>query len=65
MIPDSKIPGKNKIRAGIMTGIVLNQSVRRPPCATLFEMAGFSSLLVQEKVRYSHLGYGVSSVRVT
>lgn len=57
MIPDSKIPGKNKTRAGIMTGIVLNQSVRKPPRTTLYEKAGFSSLLVQEKVRYPGLGY--------
>ena len=57
MIPDSKIPSKNETRAGIMTGIVLNQSVRKQLRTTLYEKAGFSSLLVQEKVRYPGLGY--------
>ena len=57
MIPDSKLPGKNKTRAGIMTGIVLNQSARKQPRTTLYEKAGFSSLLVQENVRFPALGY--------
>jgi hypothetical protein len=41
-----------------MTGIVLNQSVRKQPRTTLYEKAGFSSLLVQEKVMYPGLGSG-------
>jgi len=57
MIPDSKIPGKNKTRTGTMTGIVLNQSVRKQLRTTLYEKARFSSLVVQKKVRYSFLGY--------
>lgn len=58
MVPDGRISRKDANLAGIMTGIVLNQSVRKQPRTTLYEKAGFSSLLVQEKVMYPGLGSG-------
>jgi hypothetical protein len=40
-----------------MTVPVLNKSVGQPLRTTLYEKARFSSMLVQEKVRYPDLEY--------
>jgi hypothetical protein len=57
MVPDGRIFGKNKTHTGINTGIVVTQSVRNQPRTTLYGKAGFSSLRVQEEVRYPGPGY--------
>jgi len=57
VVSDGRISRKDANRSGIMTGIVLNQSVREQPRTTMYEKNEFSSLQVQEKVRYPALGY--------
>jgi hypothetical protein len=54
---DGRISRKDANRSGIMTSFVLNRSVRKQPRTTMYEKNEFSSLQVQEKVRYPVLRY--------
>ena len=63
MVSDGRISRKDANRAGIITGIVLNQSVRKQPRTMLLRKGRVLISAGTEKSQVSR--FGVSSVQVT